>query len=267
MKLTQTKKPIKLILLGDSGMGKTYGLASLAQEGYKLRIADVDRQGAEVLFPLLTEAEKELVSVMEYNAYSQTADKEFARFLLHIGNPSLESKAQDKKPLDPALYGWKDSSEDHGLVDSWGPESVLVVDTFSFLTTLAKRAMLIAAKKDPDSANFDQTIYGIMGNEIRSKVLDRLASLNCHVILNMHLRYMEDENGIKKFLPWSEGRIIPENISKHFNNIWQIAADDKGNRQILTSSDKKNNRKCPYPNVAPVENTTLGKLFKRIESL
>ena len=42
----------KMLLLGDSGAGKTGALASLAQAGYNLRILDLD-SGVDVLRNLL----------------------------------------------------------------------------------------------------------------------------------------------------------------------------------------------------------------------
>src|SRR4051812_44359341 len=50
----QSAKTTKLLLMGDSGTGKTGALASLADAGFNLRILDFDN-GIDALFNYLTD--------------------------------------------------------------------------------------------------------------------------------------------------------------------------------------------------------------------
>ena len=56
------KMPVKMLLIGDTGSGKTGALASLAKAGYKLHILDFDN-GVPVIASYLNEAELKTVEV------------------------------------------------------------------------------------------------------------------------------------------------------------------------------------------------------------
>ena len=94
----------KLLLVGDSGSGKTGSLASLANAGYNLRIADFDN-GLDVLVNYLEPEALDRVHYFTFRDSLKTASayNEFVK--------KLES--------------WKDDSVDFGSVKEWGDKDVL----------------------------------------------------------------------------------------------------------------------------------------------
>ena len=98
----------KLMLVGDSGAGKTSALASLANAGYNLRILDFD-DGLSILPEFLN---KDAVSNVSFITLKDG-----------LGQANAFRKGVQM------ITQWKDGDEDFGPVKSWTNKDVLVIDS------------------------------------------------------------------------------------------------------------------------------------------
>ena len=97
----------KLLLVGDSGSGKTASLATLANAGYKLRILDFDN-GLDILPEFLTETGVNNVSYVT------------------LKDPMGRAEAFRKGAT--LISNWKDEDEEYGPVSKWPNKDVLVIE-------------------------------------------------------------------------------------------------------------------------------------------
>ena len=237
---------VKAIIVGDSGVGKTAALASLANAGYRLRILDFDN-GLDILRNYVDE---EALSNIHYRTFDMDDPKtpdEAARMTLH----------------------WKSTSnfecEDLGPISETGSKDVLVLDTASSFGHCVEEFEM---KKHKD---------GRKGNWEAQKTAARLhqyiagPKVPCNVIVNTHYRIVENEQtGQMKAYPEVVGRVLAMKIGRHFNNLWRLdikRVEKEQVRQIRTDSDAFMALKCSAPNVIGLnEPLDLASIFNRMTS-
>lgn len=227
---------IKLLLLGDSGAGKTGLLATLANSGYKVHILDVDNNLAIMKAYLTPEGEQNVDYVS-----------------LPAKDASTWKKAKD------ALRKWEDDTKP----TEWDTSHVLVVDSASFLA----EAALVFYKdtaKDPRQGYY-------AAQDAMTMEMARLTgpSFKCHVILTCHLRNIFDKIEEKwNREPAFTGVQLPNEIPRYMNNTWAIVVKAGDKRIIRTQT----NNAYPYlkssaPNILSAEEEfNLGNLFRKMEA-
>jgi hypothetical protein len=209
----ETQPPVRMMLIGDSGTGKTGSLASLAKAGYNLYIADFDN-GMEILRNLLRDDPAALARV----------DFETCRDTFEVqGNNTVpkEARAWAKgiKYLESALK--------HGL----GPNEILVVDSLSFA---AYAAMLYILKLNNRLTKRPwQSDWGEAQNLTENLVGMLTADIDCHVICTAHIatsggQHVErvegrepiviDEGPIRR-LPSMIGKAFNPKVPRYFNHM------------------------------------------------
>ena len=234
---------IKALVCGDSGGGKTGLLATLANGGYNVRILDFDN-GLDVLGAYLTDEGKKRVFYETFKINDKTApDRAF-----------------------DMIKKWKTSSEDLGDVSKTTSKDVIVLDSLSFYGQACIRAVCAMNGKDYDKvASFDRSYWGtaMKGCE---RVISYLTSTEVpfNVIINTHVKFQENDQGVMKAYPNVIGSALAPIIGRYFNNIWRI--DVKGDkRMIRTTSDSYMALKSSKPTVLkPEEEFDLAKLFDKI---
>ena len=208
----QSNNTTKLLFVGDSGAGKTGALASLAAAGYKLRIVDTDN-GLDVLRSYATEPSSPYVrqcpTIAENISFVTLTEK--MRVLNGRAVPAtatvwprtleLLDHWRVKEPRAPgaAPQGLATYSEDLGKVTSWGPETVLVLDTLTSISQAAfnyhcsMNARLGAGYGSNSSTNEWRRDIGAAQTMIEN-LLQLLAdtSIQCNVILNSHITFVMD---------------------------------------------------------------------------
>lgn len=71
-------------------------------------------------------------------------------------------------------------------------------------------------------------------------------AVKCNVIVNCHIKYMEDANGITKCFPESVGKVLSPKIGRYFNNV--VLCKTQGNaRKIITTSSNQLELKTSAP--------------------
>lgn len=235
----------KLLLMGDSGTGKTGALASLVTAGYRLRIIDLDN-GLDVLRDYLTNPKSRYVAELKAKSIDLDAAVRFVTIteqMKSIQGRLVPAKATVWSRLVALLDQWKepDSEVNLGPVRSWGSEDVLVLDSFTFLGIAAM--------------NYVQAMNGRLGvtevsNEWRREIggAQRLlegmlqtlydSSIKCNVIVISHITYVDEESGVARIpgenavpkgYPSALGRALSPRIPRYFNNVIQTKTSGSGN--------------------------------------
>lgn len=239
----------KLLLCGDSGSGKTSALASLANAGYNLRIADFD-DGLDVLGNYLNPDAVDNVHYVTLRDTMKVASA-FTNFTKLVEN-------------------WKDGSTEFGPVKEWGEDDVLVIDSLTFLANSAMRYCLQRdGKKFSDQPAIQH--WGEAGRNIELLVQYLTSDeVKCNVVFNTHVQYYDDAGGGRKAYPVVLGSKLPTIIGRYFNTILRIdvkPTKEGGTRILRTASDYKMDLKTPAPKNIEVEtDLDLSKIFEGIKS-
>jgi len=256
-------KTTKLILLGDTGSGKTGSLCSLAAAGYNLRILDLDN-GIDIIRNLLT-AQGSAYKIPREDLATRVMYRTLTEPQKAVGGQLRPVRAQVWSQMAQMLENWKWTTpegevEDLGKVTDWTDKDVLVIDS---LTRAAQAAM-----------NFHQQLNGRLGqdgvsNEWRRDIgaaqahikhlMDLLsdASVKCNVVLIAHVQYVADQGSAPAMPgeasdqqhghPLAIGRALSPLIPTWFNNVLLAKADDVGNRKLWTKPQAKVMTKSSNP--------------------
>lgn len=189
----RTALPVKLLLIGNSGTGKTGALASLAEAGYTLHILDFD-QGLDFLAGILSPA---AAARVEYEACidAMRATPTGAQL---AGPPKGFSKATS------TLNKWAGLDSTH----------ILVLDSLTFLS---KAAFNYCESLNPGAK--DKRMVYFAAQQMVEGLLALLYSdaIQANVIVTSHIALIElDENLIKGY-PSSLGRALSPKIPRYFN--------------------------------------------------
>lgn len=243
---------IKLLLIGDSGSGKTGSIASLVAAGYRVRLLDMDN-GWESLAAAIRRTCPDRLSSVEVESFRD-------RYKPSSAGPILDGPPSAFVSATRFLDKW---GEDVPSV--WGPDYILVLDSLTFLSDAAfnwAQAMNPGAKDQ-------RPVYGTAQNAIES-VLAFLTgpSFNTNVIITAHIRYIDMPDGTKKGYPTAVGQALSPTISRYFNSVASCQTQPGGKRSIQTVStaliDLKNPASFDMPSSLPIE-TGLATFFQIIK--
>ena len=196
------KLPIKMLLIGDTGAGKTGALASLVKAGYKLHILDFDN-GVPVIASFLTPEETKSVEVEVLTDKMKVLPN---GQVIPDGLPKAFSEGMK------ILTKW---SEQYG-----SKQDIIVIDSFTMLSNAAMRYTLAMAGRPAGPAQIQD--WGVAQNYL-TQVLALLYStdVKCNVIINAHIKYLEGENGGMKVAQVNTlGSALPPTVGRYFNNMF-----------------------------------------------
>lgn len=252
--------PIKLLLLGNSGAGKTGLLASLAKD-YRLFIADFDNG-----LPILMD-EKILSKDLRKNIY----------FKSFYDKMNLDAAGK----LIPAAAGWqefiratRDWTEDGkslGNLYSWGPSDVFVIDSLTFMGNTIFNYVLQLAGRSGQRPQLQDYGAAIDSQEALIETLYNPA-VRCNIVVTSHIQVQGDElaGGVKKGFPSALGTKLPPKLGRYFNNVVLVQKSGSGNnvkREILTTATHQIDLKVSKPSKIPATmEPDLNKLFQLLKS-
>lgn len=223
-KLSKIETPIKALFLGDSGVGKTGSLWSLAAAGFKIKLYDAD-MGFGVLNSACKSAGcPEAVDNIEVNSFTNKLKSNALGFAVPIGKPEAWPKFLG------ALNAWPDSPQEGAL--TWGQETVMVIDS---LTKLGRLALLNAQHNEAKSGKQPEIQhYGTAMAQLEA-LMGMLYSdhVRCHVIIMTHIAYEKSDIGAMMGLPMSLGEKLAPVIPTYFNTM--IVGKSSGKRRILST--------------------------------
>jgi hypothetical protein len=207
----QSNKFVKLLSMGDPSSGKSGALTSLVKAGYKLAILDYDNG----LDSLKQFAKRDCPQNLT-NVYFKTLQDKW--------KPGVQGATIDGMPVAFArgvklMDNWtklNGADEDLGKPGSFGPEWVFVLDSLTFFSDACYDYF---DAMNPGCKDKRQ-IYGL-AQEALANILDLLMSVDfkCHVVINAHLSYQNDEMGVtRKGFARSIGQALNTRIASWFNS-------------------------------------------------
>lgn len=277
----QSAHTTKLLLVGDSGVGKTGALMSLAAAGYKLRIIDFDN-GVDILRGYCTDEKSPYLKlnpkVAENIVFETLADP-----MKNLNGKLVPAKAQAWARMTGLLQHWKGEGYDLGPVASWDTDCVLVIDSLSMACDAAMNYHLAinGALGATRTQNEGRRDIGQVQNMIREllKLLYE-QSIRCNVIVMAHITMVDEMGGrpegeasgpIRGY-PSAVGRALSPHIPRWFNTVLyaNVVGTGPGARhRIYTRSQGYVNVKTSAPlKVAPEYplETGLADYFKAVRS-
>jgi AAA domain len=246
----QSTSTTKLLLIGDSGAGKTGSLASLVEAGYKLRVLDLDN-GLDILTNVIR---PDLLDQVKYQTITDS--------MRNVNGRLIAGRATVWQRVAKALESWKTETEDFGSITTWDRDTVLVVDSLSMLSTGAVNFVQSMNARLGQKMTWDD-IYGAQ------QLLETFAqtiyddAVKCQVIVTAHPDFIKDQSGIERGYPATVGNKLSPKFGRYFNNVLEVKR-----RQIWTESTamevKTSAPKAVRKNY-PVE-TGLAEFFKAVQA-
>jgi hypothetical protein len=197
---------VKLILIGDSGTGKTGGLFSLVKAGYKLRVWDYDNKIAGGILPMLIRKHcPEKLKEVEYVALRD-------EYRATLGGPGYDGAPKAWAEGLALLDKWTDGSKPR----EWGPNIVAVFDSITFMGDAAFNwiSAMNPSVKDP------RQWYGNAQKGIE-KMLAIVSSIHfkTNVVAISHVNWVNRPDGTMKGYPSSIGQALDPYIPTYFENM------------------------------------------------
>jgi hypothetical protein len=239
----------KLLLIGDSGAGKTGALASLAAAGYNLRILDFDN-GLSSLVEFCTHPNSQYVKadpkVAERVTYATCTDP-----MKTVNGRIYARKAEAWPKALKLLSEWKTDTEDLGKLETWGPKDVLVIDSLTKMGDVAMNHHLqmnaaLGAVRTQNEWRRDIGAVQTMLKDVLQLLFD--AGLACNVVILSHIRMVDEkvaaggtgqEGGSSNMVgyPSAVGASLSPQIPRWFDSVLVAKAEGSGSsvrRKIYT---------------------------------
>jgi len=202
---------IKMMLIGDSGTGKTGSLAPLVED-YELRILDLDN-GVDIIKAFVGRDNPKLMDRVDVESV-RDAYKASETMGAVVGTPKAYTDASK------LLTKWSDDT----VPGNWGENTIFVVDS---LTTLGKAAFEWARRMNENLGNRDArawygTAQGALENVIAMLTSD---DFECNLIVISHVNY-DEANGLTRGYPTTVGKALGPKIARYFNNL--VLAESTG---------------------------------------
>lgn len=200
----QSGRFTKLMLIGDSGTGKTGSLASLVED-YDLRILDFDN-GLDILKAYVKKNNPDRIDSIDF----ETVRDKFTASATH-GAQVTSAKAYTEAAK--LMTEWSDGS----TPAAWGENTIFVLDS---LTTMGKAAFEWGRKLAVQQGNQDQRAWYGLAQQALENVVAMLTSddFECNLVVISHVNY-DEANGLTKGYPTTVGKALGPKIARYFNNL------------------------------------------------
>lgn len=246
----QSATSTKLLFIGDSGVGKTGALASLAAAGYNLRILDFDN-GLDILKNYLSDPNSSYLKAspkaIENVTYITCTDQ-----MKTVAGTIIPLRAFAWQRAVEALHQWKETDPadkskvllDLGKIETWGERDILVIDSLSMVAEAAKNYHLQLNGKLGQSRTSNEARRDIGATQQLIRTLLQMLysdSIKCNVIVTSHITLVtesglgpqsEDAKGNQSEIdstrgyPSAIGRALSPHIPRYFNTV--LFADVEG---------------------------------------
>lgn len=264
----QSATSTKMLFIGDSGSGKTGALASLAAEGYNLRILDMDN-GLDILKDYLTNPLSEYVKknpkAADHVVFSTITDP-----MKNINGRLVPKAATAWNRAINMLLDWKDGDNIKlGPITTWGERDILVIDSLTMLSNAALNWILSMNGRLGQRPH--QSDWGD-GQVLVEGLLQMLydEGVKCNVIVNCHITFIGEDGGPQRGYPNTLGKALPPKVGRYFNSSLMARSTGQGTtlkRKILTNTsgiiDLKNTAPLKVLAEYPLE-TGLAQYFKAV---
>ena len=253
----QSNDIVKMLYVGTSGSGKTGSLASLVEDGYELRVLDMDN-GLDYLINHIKRNCPKRIDQIDYISIrdKMKSDKRLG------AKPAGNSRAYVE--AIQYLDEWDDGSKPQ----EWGDNIIFVLDS---LTLFGRAALRWAEGMNPTAKDGRQ--WYAQAQKSVLDVLDMLTSseFKANVIVISHIDFVEHEDGSIKGYASSVGKALGPKIPAVFNTMVMAKSTKRGRdmrREIVTlpaeGVDLKNSSAGGLPQSLPLE-TGMATIFKTLK--
>jgi hypothetical protein len=258
----QSSEFTKLLLIGDSKSGKTGSLASLVAKGYRLRILDFDN-GLDALAQIIKRDNPKLLENVEFRTLR---DKMKATPMGPVIDGTPTAFVDAHKMLD----NWKYDNVDLGVPATWGKDTVVVIDSLTFMSDAAMNFREPLVPRSRDGKYDKRALYGDAQAAIE-RIIALLTSDNfkANVIVISHVRYVDNPDGTRKGYPSAVGAALSPLLPRYFNSVALAQTGPGGKRHIQTTAtamiDLANPASFRMLPTLPIE-TGLATFFETVRS-
>lgn len=209
----------KVMLIGDSGTGKTYCLRTLIDAGlFPICLF------TENSFDVLGDVPKEKMAWQYVSPYTEDLSA-LIEMSQRIGTMTFEAitKAHDNKRFNnspwmkmlTALMDFKDerTGRSFGNIATWGTDKVFVIDSLSGLTAASRQNVAgnRPALSPPD--------YGLAQRQIEGLINQICTAFRCHFVLTAHAeRELDPVLGGQKIMASTIGKALAPVLPRYFTD-------------------------------------------------
>lgn len=227
--------PVKALVCGESGGGKSGALASLAAAGFNLRVLDLDNN-SRIIKSLLSDPESPYVKANSDVGARLESVIGLAEPRKAQGGKLAITKAEVWGKACGLLETWKDGERDFGSITDWTTQDVLVVDSFTRLGESAMR--FVQSVNGRLNQHPWQSDYGEAQGLLKS-FLEIIADplVQCNVVINCHIQSVEESDGVSRDYPKAPGKAIAKDIATYFGSllfVTKVGTGEKLRRIIRT---------------------------------
>lgn len=225
---------IKMILIGDTGAGKTGALAALAAVGYNVRILDLDN-GVDVLNDLLTNPKSQYPKGSADRVDVET----FTDPMKNVNGKLIPAKSSVWQKSMSLLDKWDTETSKLGNISTWTPNDVLAIDSLTMLGTGAMNFVL-AMNGRIGQKPFQSDWYDgqLLVEGFLQKLYDE--GVNCNIIVNTHVLYIGPEDGPQRGYPSTgTGSKLAPRVGRYFNTMLMAKSQGSGvalKRKLVTTT-------------------------------
>jgi hypothetical protein len=279
------KEPLRILIVGDPGAGKTTAYGHLLNHGQKLFVADFDKG----LDPVRAYAKQEFHKNLHYETL---VDK--VRFAPETGYPIAPNPKAWRNFIKLA-DNWTDSEtgESFGAPESWDENSWFVVDTLTgagraaWWHVMDKNGRMGISLRKKDWGDIVRTVEGLpqllQSYPINTIMTAHLARLSPEDdvddedkkplppgVPKIQEKKVANENLLKRY-PATVGQKLPPRIGGYFTVVLQakrVGSGARANRVILTKPEDDVDVKLPVSQdlIRDIE-VPIDGLFKIIQAL
>lgn len=233
---SRTQSPlVKLMMIGNSGTGKTGSLASLALAGYKLHILDFDN-GLEPLINHIREKDSKALANVDFMSFRDN-------YKPSPTGPAIIGPAKAFQASARALDKWEDGTKP----EEWGPGHICIIDS---LTSMGRAAFAFAHSSNPTAKEPRQWFYSAQDHLENILALLTAETFNSHVIVLTHIDLITDKTGNTEGFASAIGKAMGPKIPRYFNTLLAMEKQGMGKavrRRILTFPTAMLTLKNPAP--------------------
>ena len=222
----------KVLLMGGSGSGKTYSIASLASAGISVRYLWLEdgfdstmRYFADRKIPVPANMhwQRILINPVPFKELMNTADLMNTLTFSGFANWQDPNRGHHRSFYNIlgalASYKCERTGASLGSAEDWGPDCALVIDSLSALSDMAFTQLI------GNKPLRDQGMYGIAQQAILM-LLNKLTSLRCHFVLTAHIEREADEiNQTSRIMVATIGKKLPPRVPTFFSDVIHAKRD------------------------------------------
>lgn len=247
---------VRMLFVGDSGVGKTGALLFLAEAGYELKILDFD--GNASILKRGSKATRDAGRIQVHRCKDITSRE--------TSSLNLKIKSRGIRTMNKALINWNFDDKDKPALslDDMGKNHILVIDSFS---AMCRQVMNYVKAEDGKLNGRTEQQHYLAAREMLDSLIDIISDSGCHLIVITHLTTVEDENDVTRYFPSSITKAHSAMIPRYFPMVLHLELNHvagKVKRLIHTKPTARVGVKCPLTDLAPkLPHSGLVEIFEK----